>query len=171
MYKKYYNKYIGWGIPSPEALKLIYDGFQEHLKHFPDARLIDLGAGTGVYSALLVKMGVPPEKMIAIDLVKKTHTEVSTEFHPVLTEFEIKSSDAILVVWGSGCDKVVETYAEAGGTCVIIQGESSDGCTYPTDVFDNEASKDNGWNVTYSEKSLFSLVSYYAENITINTRY
>lgn len=196
-YKGIYNRYIGWGVPSEKALKIIYDKFQDHLIRFPDARLIDVGAGTGLYSALLHRMGIPKEKMIALDLEERTHRpkEVTHDFYPIVTSVDIKPIDALLIVWGCGCDKIVDKYAKTG-TCVIVQGEGRGGCTYPTDWInprykydsesesesefgsESESESDNAgipnddkhWTVSYSD-SLYSLVSVYSEHISCSTSY
>jgi hypothetical protein len=166
-YRIIYNKYIGWGIPSPAALKLIFDAYQKHLVRYPQAKLIDLGAGTGIYSLLLSDMGIPRERMIAVDLTKKTH-KTCRELYPVVIDdqYRLDPEDVVLIVWGVDTHHCrLDRYVEEGGTCVILQGEA-DGCTLETGWFEDKPE----WKI-YEKGGLPSAVSSYAETITINTRY
>src|SRR5207253_5858062 len=51
-YHTSYNKYIGWGVPSETVLSTISEAFKNHKAKFPTTRLVDLGAGTGLYCRL-----------------------------------------------------------------------------------------------------------------------
>lgn len=174
-FKLIYNMCIGWAIPSPQALDIIAGTFKQHLERYPNARLIDVGAGTGLYSALLThpvegRFCIPKEKMIALDVDPKTFGTTKEFYHITLVkqgeEFTINPEDAILIAWGSGCGAVVDRYEKDGGTCIIIQGEGDGGCTYSTDTFQN--SKD--WKYK-CDGPLPSFASIYMENISVSTRY
>lgn len=174
-FKSYYNKHIGWGVPSDKALKYIFNAFQKHLETYPEARLIDVGAGTGLYSALLFKMGIPASKLVALDLVVRTHrpSDITHDFYPITTHtteepFKILPTDALLVVWGAGCWDIVMEYAKTG-TCIIVQGECDGGCTFPTNWVEYIEDIEN-WMIDFIEYGLYSLASSYAENISVTIR-
>ena len=103
-YKGTYNKYIGWGIPSPIVLNAIYKAYMDHCKKYPMAKLVDYGAGTGVYSLLLEDMGIQRDRLIAVDLPIKTHA-TQREFYSLLIDdkYCVHPDDVMLVVWGSSC--------------------------------------------------------------------
>lgn len=177
-YKITYNKYIGWGIPSPIAVNTIYKAYMDHCKRYPAAKLIDYGAGTGVYSLLLENMGILRDKLIAVDLPVKTHA-TQREFYPLLIDnkYCVHPDDVMLVVWGSNCYDGVQKYILNGGKCLIIQGEVK-GCTFCVGYLDPEAGMidpalgetGNNWEINYIYK-LPSWISSYSECISINTKY
>ena len=138
-----YNKYIGWGIPSPKALETICEAYITHCKKYPDAKLIDYGAGSGAYSLLLNDMllqkgiqsdgksDVSHNKVVAVDLPVNLY-KIQSEFYPIVkdTNYRVDPNDVMLVVWGSDCPSqclAVARYIEDGGKCLIIQGEGSGG--------------------------------------------
>ena len=189
-----YNKWIGWGIPSNDAIEFIVGGFLQYKKKYSNARLIDFGAGTGCTTLFLreklMQLG-SDATVIPIDLVNPTHipgkefidiikiNNVSAAPKPSdsdyercqerqvgsIDSFEFQRDDVLLVVWGAGCDTAIaECVTKYGIGCVIIQGERDGGCTYSIETFECA----NGWSVCYS-KPIPSAVSIF-ETITINTR-
>lgn len=170
-FKDIYNLYIGWAMPTEKALTIIFNAWKTHLEKYPDARLVDFGAGTGVYCFLLQSMGVPQERLIALELETKTH-KTCRNFFPLTihnNDFEIKENDFLLVCWGYSGQ--IGDYIEKIH-CVVIQGEKSDGCTFPTDylVDDTEKIKE-GWKMKTFTGIPSLALPYYGEQITVNTRY
>ena len=171
LFKDIYNLYIGWALPTQKALNIIYKAWDIHVKKYPDARLIDVGAGTGVYCLLLQDMGVPINKLVALDIEPKTH-KTCRNFFPLTIhkdDFEIHENDFLLICWGYGYD--FEKYIEKV-KCVVIQGEQSDGCTYPTDALidDDSGEIKEGWKMETFKNIPSLALPYYGEQITVNTR-
>jgi hypothetical protein len=171
VYKTMFNQYIGWAVPSDIVINTIYETFMEHKKQFPNARLVDLGAGTGIYCRLLQARGIDMKDLVALELVHSTHFKNPKYFFPMtLTNdknYELHTDDVVLIAWGtSSVRDVLQSYVDRGGSCVIIQGECSDGCTFPADEF--ELNKE--WDVRFLPQSLPSLASIYQETLSINKR-
>lgn len=127
-------------------------------------------------------MGIPKEKIVAIDLENPTH------MHPkqrkfweitLLNNYEIKPYDILFVAWGSGIGQQVNNYAENGGKCVILLGETKDGCTFPSDYFipdkydleKKEIKIENPVSEWESESHhVIGPASQYSEYLTVNIR-
>jgi hypothetical protein len=142
--KHVYNSTIGWALVSECACTHLFHAVSAHLIEYPVARFIDVGAGTGVFSHILCELGVPKEKIIALDKPKPTHTlEGQRSFWEITHAVDIQPTDIIFVAWGSGTSHIVDDYVERGGKCVIILGEMTDGCTFPADYFRTNNSDDS----------------------------
>ncbi len=168
--KKLYNCYIGWALPSSHVCKIIYKTWCEHIKIYKDARIIDVGAGSGIFSLMFHKMGIPRDKIIAIDIETQTHTNPKQrKFWDITTEdFKINSSDIIFVGWGSGTSEIVDNYS-IYGSCIILLGEI-EGCTFPSDYFENA---DYFENTDYFETDSYQVpgpASKKSERLTVNRR-
>lgn len=161
-----YNKFIGWAVPCSQALQVICDQWNVHVKKFPGARLIDFGAGTGVFCCLLEQMGIPRDRMVALELPVKTHTACRQFFPLTIADedtFTFSSTDFVLIAWGYSPN--IKHCVDAGVQCIVIQGEDSDGCTFPVDYFES----DKEWKVEM-HSDICSLVAT-SESISVNTRY
>lgn len=135
-YRQIYNRFIGWGLASYHTCKLIYDYWLAH----SECCIVDLGAGRGIFCCILHFLGIPKEKLIAIDL----HIEEKT-FWPIqkVNENYQVPKDAILFIsWGSmnGSSRPnVDDYVARGGSQIIILGETEGGCTLESDCFKNHS--------------------------------
>lgn len=171
--KPIYNAYIGWALPSEKSCQLIVKAFEKHLEQYPQAKLVDLGAGTGVYSMMLNYYGIPKEKLVAVDNgVRKYQNCFEPElkehphfFWPVQREYEIAPHDVLFIAWGEhSMRETVNTYVNNGGTCVIIQGETQ--MTFPNNYLEDK-DKDN-WNCSFQR--VLSPVNSPSELLSVNTR-
>lgn len=173
MIKSYYNELIGWALPSQEAIEAVVSAFQEHLQAYPEARLVDFGAGSGIFSYMFEKLGIPKDKIIAVDLPKPTHSnKKQRNFYPIIRddEYEVAITDILFIAWGSGCVRAVDSYVDRGGKCVIILGEN-DGCTFSSGYFikyDEADTDDQDWIV--EEHYVPAACSYLKELLTVNKR-
>lgn len=161
-YKGIYNSKIGWALPTETAINFIYQSWQRHLAKYPTARLIDRGAGTGIYSLLLAERGISKDSLIALEVpyppknsefdnfsddcsnddqpeIFPTKVEERFSFYPLTIvepgTFEYRKEDFILICWGhpSNDFRDVRKYLNEGGTCLVIQGEMNGGCTIAVD--------------------------------------
>jgi len=167
-----FNDYIGWALPSKKACTKTIEAFNEHLKLFPKARLVDLGAGSGVFCSIFHELGIPKDNILAIEHSQSRHRlENQRKFWDVIVddEFVADKEDVIFIAWGLGQDCVLEKYIEDGGKCVIILGESNTGCTLPSNWF--YVNDYEGW--TTKTKGVPAACSFYpaTEFLTVNTRY
>jgi hypothetical protein len=176
--KELLNMYIGWILPSRKAILRVLKAWTEHVKLFEDARIVDLGAGTGIGAYMFAHAGIPQDSIVALDLPVQTHRmDTQRSFWPIVHEYDIKPQDILFVGWGYGTDNVVEDYINRGGTCVIILGESGGGCTFPADHFQHGVDLDSateskeypGWTVVMTHVP--GPASQYSECISVNTRY
>jgi len=72
-----------------------------YFKEYPDARFIDVGAGTGIFSYILCELGVPKGKIIALDRENPTHTmESQRSFWNIVTSCDILPTDVLFVARG-----------------------------------------------------------------------
>ena len=175
--KLVYNKYIGWALPSRKACTLIVDTWHE----------------SGIFTYVFHQLGVPTENLLPNHLLKPSHrnSEQRIFWPPTLVEeldFQVDPNDIIFIAWGSSVGKVVNSYVERGGFCVIIQGEEDGGCTFPSDYFtcsllgeDDEEDKGEGesesefgrnpkpgWEVQFHEVP--AAAKYSAEILSINRK-
>lgn len=147
--KHVYNSTIGWALVTEKACGLLHSAVLKHFETYPDARFIDVGAGSGVFAHILCELGIPKEKIIAFDLEEPTHKlEGQRTFWNITHTVDIKPTDVIFVAWGSGTTRIVDQYMSNGGKCVIILGELCYGCTFPADYFveNSDCSFDDGSN-------------------------
>jgi len=170
IFKSIYNQFIGWAVPCSKALKVICDQWSVHVRKFPTARLIDYGAGTGVYCCLLEQMGIQADRMIALDLPVKTHI-TCRQFFPITKvidgDFQFQPTDFVLIAWGYG--QKLNPCIDAGVQCVVIQGEDSDGCTFPVNFFVDNTDIKQKWE-TVMHLDVCSLAAS-SECISVNTLY
>lgn len=197
--KHVYNSTIGWALPSRAACGHLYNAWREHVARYPDARFIDVGAGTGIFSYVMALMGIPASRITALDRAEPTHAlhGQRTFWQTVEGSGDIRSRDMLFVAWGYGTAEIIDDYIWTGGSCVVILGELEYGCTFPADHFYRigrcecescrEAWSDDSWEeVKYSHKrrvvphdvlgwtiELYHVpgpASQYAEHISINVR-
>jgi hypothetical protein len=134
--KHIYNSSVGWALPSKRACELMYQAWCNHAVKYPDARFIDVGAGTGIFSYMMSQMGVPCDRIVALDRAKPTHAlQGQRKFWPHVTECGVMWCDLLFVAWGYGSEQIIDEYIWTGGTCVVILGELEYGCTFPADYF------------------------------------
>ncbi|HSW77028.1 MAG TPA: hypothetical protein VLG50_08270 [Candidatus Saccharimonadales bacterium] len=62
-FKFLYNKYIGLALPTKIACQIVVDFWKKH-----NGILIDLGAGTGLFCKVFNHLGIPNDKLVAVDL-------------------------------------------------------------------------------------------------------
>lgn len=168
--KTIYNDYIGWALPTEKACQLVVDKWQKN----PNRRIVDLGAGTGAFCSVFNHLGVPADKLIAVDIENPTHTgnksSVRKEFWPIVrdNDYQVNSEDILFIAWGTtGIDDIVDDYVERDGKCIIILGETN--VTYdPEEFIDRETDKPKeNWIVDLHHVP--GALSIYAEQLSINT--
>lgn len=143
--KTIFNNLIGWALPSREACSLVVSAWRTRSKIHPECRIIDVGAGSGVYCHIFHELGVPKDNIVAYDLEKPTHTSPGQRnFFPITTtNLVVRSTNIIFMAWpcfGENRVPVWSDYIKQGGDCIIIQGEI-DGCTSPcADHYQEETS-------------------------------
>ena len=165
--KTIYNTLIGWALPSKLVCETVYATYLNHIKAYPDAKIIDLGAGSGIFSYMFHQMGIPNDRIIAVDLEKPTHSNPEQRKFWNITKnsnFEFDPIDILFVAWGSGIYGNVDKYCDNGGTCVIILGETGDGCTFPSDYL----SENEQWTV--ESHHVPGPASAYSEYLTVNIK-
>lgn len=167
LHREPFVHYIGFAVPTPECIQHIHAVYQRHVKEFPDGRLVDVGAGTGVFCWLLHRAGIPAEKLIALDLPRPTHPS-GTKYWPITEDEEYSpgKEDVLLVCWGNCCWEVVERYIAADGKRVMILGEAEGGCTIPW----NALEKEEGWAITEKHPVTSGAHSIYPDYLTVNER-
>lgn len=159
-----YVKYIGFAMPSEEAIQIIKEHTLNWFKEHSDAKFIDMGAGTGVWDMLLHDAGIDKNKLIAVDVPtdNKTHNFIE-KFWPILevNDYDdIQENDILFVAWGYFN---IEKYITKT-KCVIIIGENMNGCTHPSgDYFDD----DDNWIV--NKYKIPGSATYY-DILSINIR-
>lgn len=121
-----YNMLIGWALPSKEVCDIVYATYQNQIKQHPDARLIDLGAGSGIFSHIFHQKGIPSNKIVALDLKDPAYSwETQRHFWKITVnnKYKFKPNDILFVAWGgNGIEEEVDRYCKSGGTLVIILG-------------------------------------------------
>lgn len=141
---------ISYGYPDIKTCSLVTQAFQTHLLTHPDARLIDLGAGNGIFSWMFRQL-LPAELhslVVPVDLMpdERSHNGRNPAlkmYCPVLIEdcLYVKGANVLFISWGWSVVGIVESYTTRfhdPGTCLIVLGEPKDGCTYPaTDLLKN----------------------------------
>lgn len=181
--KHTYNNTIGWALPSRLVCSKIMTHWQEHVLRYPEARLVDAGAGSGIFSFMFHSLGISKVDIVALDLEKPTHSsDEQRKFWPIVTQYDIQPTDLLFVAWGSNIYNVVDKYVKNGGTCVIILGEANDGCTFPSDYFLDTEKNEKGsydkededtrllkWQVELTH--VLGPASQHNEYLSINTRY
>ena len=78
---------MGSVIPSSDAL---CQRIVRNTRHAPDEAVLELGAGTGVISRALLEGGVPPERLIVVEIVP----EMATHLRGALPGVEVIEGDA-----------------------------------------------------------------------------
>lgn len=170
MVKGIYNYYIGWGIPDKHTCELIVNVW----KKYPDKRIVDFGAGTGLFCRVLNYLGVPQDKLIAIDKIRPSHDSPnSKKFWPIYREYNYKIdvNDILFVAWGVyNVGIFIDDYVMRGGFCVIILGEMDGGCTLPSDYFIDEKTNQTraDWDIKLYEVS--GPATFCNERLSINIR-
>jgi len=134
----FYIKFIGWSITSRSNVDQLFGLVSEHLKMYPNARFIDWGCGTGIWSFLLKQKGIPKENIVAVDNYETD--SYKRRYFPIIDKVDNFTPDDILfVAWGR-TDEFIREFIEGGGKLVLILGENN-GCTLSTDYFEEL----NGW--------------------------
>jgi hypothetical protein len=164
-----YNQYIGYALPEKETCEIIVNTW----KQFPNKKLVDFGAGYGAFCKVFNHLGIPAEKLLAVDLIKSSHCiEKNDYFWPIHRDnnYIIDIDDILFIAWGTKMDHILEDYITRGGSCVIILGEMTGGCTFPSDIFLDEKTRESrvGWNVVLHEVN--GPVSYCSERLSINIK-
>lgn len=175
--------YVGWAIPCRENVDLLFDWLQRHLAKFPQAKVIDWGCGTGIWTFLINQKGIPKENLMAVDVwiqqsekkqddseepeiewFKDSYSKAYWEIIPKVETFD--ENDVLFVAWGRHGmgDAYIEEFVQKGGKNVIIVGEE-DGCTTSSHLFRD----DPEWNL--DEKKIVAGAAYYCtEYMTFNTK-
>lgn len=139
--KYYYNKHIGWALPTTEVCAQVVGLWRK----YPTTRIVDMGAGSGLFCMMFHDAGIPVDKLLAIDKeIPIAGWQTTNTFWDILRDddFKVPIGDIFFVAWGGlkgGLDKRLDSYIKRGGWCVVILGELDGGCTLPSDYFvDNE---------------------------------
>lgn len=165
-YVKYlYNTYVGWALPTAQVCAEVVRFWQK----YPHTRVVDMGAGSGVFCMMLHDAGIPADKLIAIDKNEPIPCyQTTTTFWNIIRddEFQVPINDIFFMAWGGcgGIEQRLFDYIKRGGWCVIILGEIAGGCTFPSDYLED----DENWNSVLIHVD--GPASYYAEHLSINTR-
>lgn len=149
IYRLSFVKFAAYAIPSSKAINQIVTWFHERNKIVPETKLVDFGAGSGLWSLLLNHAGIPKESLIAVDLPEENkHIHKFTRKYYDIIEsknYKVDSNDIFCILWGYIDKNIIDDYIKRGGKCIIILGEESNGCTNPPgDLFIH----DNRWDVT-----------------------
>lgn len=143
--KSYYNKYIGWTIPSWDMLSQI-----KSVQKQMNMPLCDYGSGSGLMTHLLKLMDC---LVYGVDL-KEGWPNVGKFYQPDIlmtgkSIYHVPIDHIFLVSWGYLPLKgsPLDDYIERGGKCIIIIGEDGYGCTYPSYDYVNSDS----WRSTIVE--------------------
>lgn len=173
--KSIYNKYIGWALPIKETCEMVVDTW----KLFPHKKIVDFGAGTGLFCKVFNYLGIPEEKLLAIDRIKPSHNNPKNKCFWTINhddDYKVDIDDILFIAWGSCDNYVIDNYVTRGGTCVIILGEEWGGCTLSSDYFlvnhegkPDDFMKNDGWDIKVH--NVPGPASYYSEKISINIKY
>lgn len=169
--KLIYNHYIGWALPSKQVCTLVVEEWKKK-----KSRIIDLGAGTGLFSRVFHDLGVPEEYLLAVDIENPTHQGAylidfgdknpdRRQFWPIHrdNDYVVDINDILFIAWGIYLNTIVEDYISRGGHTVIILGEV-DGCTFPANYFEDKT----GWSTTMTQ--VVGPASLYMEHLSINNK-
>ena len=133
-----YNEYIGFALLEEKLIDGIHQIYKEHLELYPNAKLVDLGTGTGVYPWLLHQKGISKNRLVAVDVPL---SEAKQQFKHMYwdnilrdKEYTPNCDDMVLISWGFGRYPSFDRYLLSGGKRVAIIGEY-DGCTFPVKFF------------------------------------
>lgn len=162
--KHHYNEHIGWALPSAQVCAQVVGLWQK----YPSARIVDLGAGSGVFCMMFHDAGVPTDKLLAID--KETPVkcwQTTNTYWPITRDdaFDVPIRDILFLAWGGGDSNLrLDSYIKRGGWCVVILGELGDGCTFPSDYL----VEDEEWESTIIHVDSPAFCN--AEHLSINIR-
>lgn len=164
--KQFYNKHMGWALPTSQVCENIVRLWQK----YPHVRIVDVGAGSGLFCMMLHDAGIPADKLLAVD--KETPIEcwkTTNTYWDIYRNdtFDIPIDDVFFVAWGGSFGGLYERlnhYIDSGGWCVVILGETLDGCTLPSDYLVD----DEDWVCTLIHVE--GPASAYAEHLSINVR-
>lgn len=131
--------------------------------------MVDIGAGTGNFCKVLNHLGIPGDKLLAVDVKYSIHNM----FWPIILEanFKVDINDILFIAWViDDIENILKDYINRGGKYVIIIGKLRSGCTLAADWFLNEESDQpiEGWNVEMYD--IPGPISYYQERLTINIK-
>ena len=161
--KGVYNEHIGWGLPTDQVCFNVSALWQ----HYPSSRIVDMGAGSGLFCLMFHDAGVPADKLLAIDKIKPSKQWKTThQFWPIqhCDDFEVPIDDIFFLAWGGETKSRLTSYIERGGWCVVILGEDDDGCTFPADYL----AENDEWH--YISIYVDGLASFDAERLSISIR-
>lgn len=145
-----FAKELCWAIPTEKAIRTICQWYSNHIKTYPNAKLVDCGAGSGVWMLLIYHYMLDnyPElcetakdMLVAYDLPNPTY-KFKQYFWPINSTYIIQAQDILMILWGSDQSNVIENFVENGGKRVIILGEY-DGCTTDAGYFNDR----DDWDV------------------------
>ena len=161
-WKKIYNAELGWGLPARETCMPVVEFWQQH----PRCAVVDFGAGSGLFCRVFHYLGIPPDKLFAVDFaVPLCGTYNNRQLWPRSEDFVVNPRHILFIAWGLGCAGFVRQYVASGGWCVIILGEPAwGGCTYPVDTFRDEPA----WTVNFQHVK--GAASLSMEFLSINVR-
>lgn len=160
-----YNKYIGWALPSRETCELVIETWHQ----YPNSRLIDLGAGTGLFCKVFNYLGIPEDKLLAIDhpTISCFKSLKSKNFWPIHREdnYQVDPNDILFIAWGvSTLKNIINDYVEKGGQCAIILGEEGGNMTTDPEKF----VEDSRWDIIIYKVP--GPASLWSEELSINRR-
>ena len=139
--REYFIQYFAWAVPSLEALLLI--------TQFAQGRpILEVGAGSGLWSALLVGLGA---KVVATDKHPRDQTFCTVHECDATTAVScFPTCKTLLLVWPLGqhhsdsamSDMALEAFR---GKRVVYVGESFGGCTASDQFFEMLKVPELGW--------------------------
>ncbi len=134
-----FRLYVGWAIPTQVELLQIRAWLEQYALVADTTerkvRLVDMGAGSGVLMYLLHHVGVPAERLVAVDRAEQP--QFGTEYWPIIRDgdYVVEPQDVFCVVWGHPRDQLgtkLKDYVARGGRCVLIWGGYQWGCCRPS---------------------------------------
>lgn len=141
---EFFTDIIGWAIPSENTINIIYNIISEHLKKYPDAKFIDWGCGSGIWSFLLNRKGICTNNIIAVD---NSSFSYEKQYFPIVNEInDFSINDMLFIAWGQeeqSIDQFIDKFISNGGKYVILLGEIYGGCTLNSHYF----KKIDGWDI------------------------
>ncbi len=162
-FKHIYNVEIGWALPARETCMHIV----QFWKSYPKSTIVDLGAGSGFFCLALHHLGIPAEKLFAVDRMEPTHGQYHKLLWPIWREYHyvVPKNDILFIAWGtSGHIDVLEEFIAKGGSKVIILGEWGNDCTLASDYF----RKNKAWKSTLIH--VIGPASYFNEHLSMNVK-